>query len=203
MNACLQSCPKPRARRSSMPRCATARFLCMEVVGAYLGLEPRPGHLQRTSCVTIAPLLSDLAGCIAPPSPAKPQLVAFKAHSGSTGWPMPHRRDFGLMDSLPLPVCRFARAPLPAAFAMKTLRTLGACAPLTATTMSHVKPFGACAHLRRLARSHHRRLWLRLMHDVAVAPQMLLRNKGIVIGDRNYHSPTAAATATESLLSNY
>ncbi len=147
MNACLQELPKARLReRGSMPTVCDSEVLCMEVVGAYLGLE-QDQAIYSTSCVTTRTSFRPCHRCIAPPSPAKPPTCRTSKHaSGSTGWPI-HLTGVTL-DSWTRCRCRYVALPAPpfaAAFAMKTLRTLRACAPLTATTMSHVKPFGACA----------------------------------------------------------
>ncbi len=147
MNACLQELPKAAcASAAPCPRCATARF-CAWKWSALTWAWSKTRPSTSTSCVTTRTSFRPCHRCIAPPSPAKPPTCRTSKHaSGSTGWPI-HLTGVTL-DSWTRCRCRYVALPAPpfaAAFAMKTLRTLRACAPLTATTMSHVKPFGACA----------------------------------------------------------
>lgn len=194
MNACLQELPKARLReRGSMPTVCDSEVLCMEVVGAYLGLEqdqaiyehfvrhyshffPTLPQVHRTTFTRQATNLSH-----------------FKARLWQH-WlaDTPHRRDFGLMDSLPLPVCRFARATFCRRFRYEdTQDTQGVRATYGYDHVARQTFWGLRLHLHVAWPGLITRLTLAPAHaaDVAVAPQMLHGQEGIVIGDRNYHSP--------------
>ncbi len=108
----LQQLPKARLRqRGPQPTLCDSEVLCMEVIGAYLGLEcdgaiydyfgrhyghffPGLREIHRTTFTRQATNLSHL----------KEQL--WQQWLTAT----PHESNFGLIDSMPLPVCRFARA---------------------------------------------------------------------------------------------
>ena len=187
----LQRLPKGRLReRGPQPTLHDSEVLCMEVIGAYLGLAQDqaiydyfvrhyphffPGLLKihRTTFTRQATNLSHL----------KEQL--WKHWLTDT----PHQHDFGLIDSLPLPVCRFARATFCRRFRFEDVQNLRA-----AYGYDHVARqtfWGFRLHLHVAWPGLITRLTLAPAHqsDVAVAPQMLENQAGIVIGDRNYHSP--------------
>ncbi len=120
----------------------------------------------------------------------------------------PHRRDFGLMDSLPLPVCRFARATFCRRFRYEdTQDTQGVRATYGYDHVARQTFWGLRLHLHVAWPGLITRLTLApaCAADVAVAPQMLHGQEGIVIGDRNYHSPQLQQHNCDkrSLLSNY
>ncbi len=144
MKQCLQQLPQARLReRGPLPTLCDSEVLCMEVVGAYLGLEqdqaiydyfvrhythffPALSRVHRTSFTRQATNLSHF----------KERLWQHWLQD------TPHHRDFGLIDSLPLPVCRL---PAPLFAAALATRTPKKSVPLTAMTMWHAKLSGVCA----------------------------------------------------------
>lgn len=191
MKACLQQLPQARLRaRGCAPTLCDSEVLCMEVIGAYLGLEqdqaiydyfvrhythffPALPLVHRTTFTRQATNLSHF----------KERLWQHWLHD------TPHQRDLGLIDSLPLPVCRFARATFCRRFRYQETQNLRA-----AYGYDHVARqtfWGFRLHLHVAWPGLITRPTLAPAHqsDVAVAPQMLENQAGIVIGDRNYHSP--------------
>jgi len=191
MNVLISRLPRARLReRGAMPTLCDSEVLCMEVIGAYLGLEqdqaiydyfvrhyshffPRLLKIHRTTFTRQATNLSHL-----------------KEHLWQH-WltDTPHQNDFGLIDSLPLPVCRFARATFCRRFRYEDVPDLRA-----AYGYDHVARqtfWGFRLHLHVAWPGLITRLTLAPAQesDVAVAPQMLKNQSGLVIGDRNYHSP--------------
>ena len=95
----------------------------------------------------------------------------------------PHDPTFALVDSLPLPVCLFARA-------YRCSRFKGEAA------------FGKDTLLRQTFygfRVHARLCWPGVItrfsvapanaHELSVLPELTERTSGVIVGDRNYHSP--------------
>jgi hypothetical protein len=191
MNACLSQLPKARLRqRGSKPTLSDSEVLTIEVIGAYLGLEqdsalhayfvrhyshffPALRRLHRTSFTRQAA-----------------NLCHFKEHL----WQhfvaqTAHQHDFGLLDSMPLPVCRFARATF--------------CHRFRSADVQGLQASYGYDHVARQTywgfRLHFRVSWPGLITalsftgaheaDSAVAPQMLHGQQGLVLADRNYHSP--------------
>lgn len=191
MNACMKQFPKARLRqRGSRPALHDSEVLCMEIIGAYLGLEqdqalydyfsrhyahffPALRGLHRTTFTRQAANLSHL----------KEKLWQHWLYD------TPHQSDLGLIDSLPLPVCRFARATFCRRFRYEDTFQLRA-----SYGHDHVARqtfWGFRLHLHVAWPGLITRLTLAPANesDVSVAPQMLQAQEGIVIGDRNYHSP--------------
>jgi hypothetical protein len=162
----------------------------MEVIGAYLGLECDQAiydyfvrhychffhALPRVHRTTFTRQATNLSHC-------KERLWQHWLTI------IPHEREFGLIDSLPLPVCRFARATFCHRFRYEDAGQVRA-----AYGYDHVARqtfWNLRLHLHVAWPGLITRLTLAPAHqaDVALAPQMLQGQKGIVIGDRNYHSP--------------
>jgi hypothetical protein len=94
-----------------------------------------------------------------------------------------------LIDSLPLPVCRFARATFCRRFRYEDAQNLRASYGYDHAARQTF--WGFRLHLHVAWPGLITRLTLAPAHesDVGVAPQMLQGQEGIVIGARNYHSP--------------
>ncbi|MCA1602671.1 MAG: IS982 family transposase [Acidobacteria bacterium] len=178
----------------ALPKLHDSEVLCMEVIGAYLGLEcdsaiyhyfrrhyahffPALPKLHRTTFTRQATNLCHL----------KERL--WQHWLGTT----PQRRDFGLnfglIDSLPLPVCRFARATFCHRFRYEDSQQLRA-----TYGYDHVARqtfWGLRLHLHVAWPGLITGLTVAPAHqaDVTVAPQLLHGQAGITLGDRNYCSP--------------
>jgi hypothetical protein len=197
MKPLVSRLPKARLRqRGALPTLHDSEVLCMEIVGAYLGLEqdqaiynyfsghyahffPRLLEVHRTTFTRQAANLSHL-----------------KEHLWQH-WlaDTPHHENLGLIDSLPLPACRFARATFCRRFRYEGAQNLRA-----SYGHDHVARqtfWGFRLHLHVAWPGLITRLTLAPAHqsDVSVAPQMLEGQEGIVIGDRNYHSPQLSFAA--------
>ena len=191
MNSYLSQLPKARLRqRGSLPTLHDSEVLCLEIIGAYLGLEqdqaiydyfsrhyahffPGLTKVHRTTFTRQATNLSQI----------KERLWQQWLHD------TPHQSELGLIDSLPLPACRFARATFCRRFRYEDASQLRA-----AYGYDHVARqtfWGFRLHLHVAWPGLITRLTLAPANesDVSVAPQMLQGQQGIVIGDRNYHSP--------------
>jgi hypothetical protein len=191
MNACLSQLPKTRLRqRGSQPTLCDSEVLTIEVIGAYLGLEqdstlynyfvryyshffPQLPRIHRTSFTRQAANLCHF----------KERLWQHWLHDTL------HHHDFGLLDSMPLPVCRFARATFCRRFRSADVYDLQA-----TYGYDHVARqtfWGLRLHFHVAWPGLITRLTVAPAHqsDIEVAPQMLQEKQGIVIGDRNYHAP--------------
>lgn len=161
MNELLCRLPKGRLRsRGPQPRLHDSEVLTMEVIGAYLGLEcdhaiyrfftrhyahffPVLAKVHRTTFTRQA---ANLSHC--------------KEHLWQR-WLLdtPHESEFGLLDSLPLPMCRFARATFCRRFRFEDVQ--GLCATYGYDHVARQTFWGLSllgletARSCRLARSHH------------------------------------------------
>lgn len=191
MKELLQRLPKARLRqRGPQPTLRDSEVLCMEVVGAYLGLEQDQAiyHYFRRHYAHFFPALSRVHRTTftrqaANLSPVKERL--WQQYVAQT----PHQRDFGLLDSLPLPACRFARATFCRRLRYEDVQGLRATYgydPVARQTF-----WGLKLHFHVAWPGLITRLTLAPAHqsDVAVAPQLLQEKSGLTLGDRNYHSP--------------
>lgn len=102
---------------------------------------------------------------------------------------VPHQPTLSFIDSTPLPVCRFARASFCRRFSHQDAHGLQA-----TYGYDHVARqtfYGFRLHLKVAFPGVVTGLSLTGAHisDVATAPQLLEAQEGIVLGDRNYHSP--------------
>ena len=191
MNELLCRLPKGRLRsRGPQPRLHDSEVLTMEVIGAYLGLEcdqaiyrfftrhyahffPALAKVHRTTFTRQA---ANLSHC--------------KEHLWQR-WLLdtPHESEFGLLDSLPLPMCRFARATFCRRFRFEDVQ--GLCATYGYDHVARQTFWGLRLHVHVAWPGLITRLSLAPAHesDVALAPQLLQKQSGLVLGDRNYHSP--------------
>jgi hypothetical protein len=200
INACLSQLPKTRLRqRGSQPTLCDSEVLTIEVIGAYLGLEqdstlysyfvrhyshffPLLPRIHRTTFTRQAANLCHF----------KERLWQHWLHDTL------HHHDFGLLDSMPLPVCRFARATFCRRFRCADVYDLQA-----TYGYDHVARqtfWGLRLHFHVAWPGLITRLTLAPAHqsDIEVAPQMLQEKQGIVIGDRNYHAPDLQLPCTRS-----
>lgn len=174
-------------QRGPSPTLSDAEVLTIEAVGEYLGFSqdkgifdyfqrhyahffPALGQVHRTSFVRQAANLWKAKECL------WQRLLAWTHHDKS----------FALVDSFPLAACLFARAP-------RCRRFRGEAA------------FGRDTLLRQTFygfRMHVRVCWPGVItsfsiapanvHELQVLPEIVEGTSGIVVGDRNYHSPRTA-----------
>ncbi len=174
-------------QRGPKPTLSDAEVLSIEVVGEYLGFSedkelfdyfrrhyahffPALRRVHRTTFVRQAANLWKVKEYI------WQRLLALTHHD----------RSFALVDSFPLPACLFARAP-------RCRRFRGEAA------------FGKDTLLKQTFygfRMHVRVCWAGVItsfsvapanaHELCVLPEIVEGTSGIVIGDRNYHSPGTA-----------
>ena len=103
---------------------------------------------------------------------------------------LPHQKTLSFVDSLPLPVCRFARAPWSRNFKIEDVSGLQASYGFDHVTRQTF--FGFRLHVRVAYPGVITGFCLTGAEvcDVAAAPQRLQGAQGLVLGDRNYASPT-------------
>jgi len=191
VNTLMAQLPTGRLRqRGPQPTLHDSEVLCMEVIGAYLGLECDSAIYAyfRRYYAHFFPALSKLHRT------TFTRQATNLCHLKERLWQhwlkvMPQRRDFGLIDSLPLPVCRFARATFCHRFRYEDSQQLRA-----TYGYDHVARqtfWGLRLHLHVAWPGLITGLTVAPAHqaDVAVAPQLLHGQAGLTLGDRNYCSP--------------
>jgi hypothetical protein len=174
-------------QRGPAPKLSDSEVITIEVVGEFLGIDtdkgihsffrhhyaewfPTLGEVHRTTFARQAANLWKVKECL------WQELLALA----------PHEPKFALADSLPLPVCLFARA-------YRCRRFRGEAA------------FGKDTLLKQTFygfRMHVRVCWPGVIthfsvapasaHELRVLPEIVEGTSGLIIGDRNYHSPKSA-----------
>jgi hypothetical protein len=188
---CLPQLPKGRLReRGTSPTLSDSEVLTIEVAGAYLGLE-QDTDLYLYFVRHYAHFFPALPGVH---RTTFTRQAANLCHFKERLWQhfitqTIHSHDFGLLDSMPLPVCQFARATFCRRFRAEDVYGLKA-------TYGH-------DHVARQTywglRLHFHVAWPGLItgftlapaheSDIAVAPQLLQGRQGVILADRNYHAP--------------
>jgi hypothetical protein len=175
---------RPLRQRGPAPKLSDAEVLTIEIVGEFLGIDTDKGIYLffRRHYAEWFPTLSEVHRTTFSRQAANlwkvkeelwQELLAFA----------PHDPTFAICDSMPLPACLFARA-------YRCRRFRGEAA------------FGKDTLLRQTFygfRVHVRIAWPGLItrlcvapanaHELHLLPELLELTSGIVIGDRNYHSP--------------
>jgi hypothetical protein len=185
----LQSPPAPRPLRSRgpAPLLADSEVVTMELVGEFLGLDqdlaiyayfrrhyahffPAIGRVHRTTFVRQAANLWQ----------AKEWLWQRALRR------IPHDEQFAIVDSLPIPVCQFARA-------YRCRRFRGEAA-FGKDIVSRQTFYGFRLHARLCWPGVITRYGLAPanVHDLAMVPALVERTGGVVVGDRNYWAPSLA-----------
>ncbi len=178
---------KPLRQRGPQPMLSDSEVLTMEVVGEYLGLDQDKAIFAyfRRHYGHFFPALRSL------------HRTTFARQSANL-WRVKERlwqhllnslevdRAISLIDSFPVPVCRFARA--------NRCRRLREVSAYGYDELAHQTFFGVRAHLRvcwpgvivglHLSPAH--------VHELPVAERLLERAQGWALGDRNYWSPVLA-----------
>lgn len=181
-------------QRGPTPKLSDAEVLTIEIVGEFLGLDtdkalyryfrrhygewfPALGEVHRTTFARQAANLWKIKERL------WQELLALA----------PHDPAFAICDSMPLPACLFARA-----YRCKRFRGEAA--------------FGKDALLRQTFygfRVHVRVCWPGVItrfsvapanaHELYVVPELLEFTRGLVVGDRNYHSPETKEDLARSM----
>jgi hypothetical protein len=175
---------EPLRQRGPAPKLSDAEVIAMEIIGEFLGMDtdkgiylffkrhygewfPALGSVHRTTFARQAANLWKLKERL------WQELLSLAAHDPT----------FAICDSLPLPACLFARA-----YRCSRFRGEGA--------------FGKDTLLRQTFygfRVHVRVCWPGLItrfsvapanaHELSVVPEIVEGTSGLIVGDRNYHSP--------------
>jgi hypothetical protein len=181
-------------RRGPAPKLSDAEILTLEIVGEFLGIDtdkdiylffrrhydrwfPALGEVHRTTFARQAAKLWKVKECL---------WQEFLALA-------PHDPAFALVDSMPLPACLFARA-------YRCRRFRGEAA------------YGKDTLLRQTFygfRIHVRICWPRIItrfsvapanaHELSVVPELVESTRGLLVGDRNYHSPKTKEELARSM----
>ena len=171
-------------RRGPAPKLADSEVLTIEVVGEFLGIETDKGLYDHFRCHYAEWF----------PTLAKVHRTTFCRQAANL-WIAKHRLwrhllgrvcfdpELSLIDSFPIPICRFARA--------YRCRRLAEASAFAYDEMTKQTFYGMRAHVRicwpgvicgtSLAPAN--------VHELAVAEELLKEAKGWALGDRNYWSP--------------
>ena len=170
--------------RGPAPKLSDAEVLTIEIVGEFLGLDTDKGIFRyfREHYGEWFPVLGKIhrtTFCRQAANLWKVKERLWKEILSLT----PHKPGFALVDSMPLPACLFARA-------YRCRRFRGEAA------------FGKDTLLRQTFygfRIHARVCWPGIItrisvapanaHELSVLPEIVEGISGLVVGDRNYHSP--------------
>jgi Transposase DDE domain len=175
---------KPLRQRGPQPQLCDSEVLTMETVGEYLGLDQDKAMFCyfRRHFAEFFPVLRRI------------HRTTF-ARQAANLWRVKERlwqqlvpglkgdRAISLIDSFPVPVCRFARAP--------RCRRLRAVSAYGYDELAHQTFFGVRAHLRVCWPGVIVGLHLSAanVHELPVAERLLEGARGWALGDRNYWSP--------------
>jgi hypothetical protein len=174
--------------RGPAPILYDSEVVTMEIVGEYLGLEqesalfayfrrhyahffPAVRHVHRTTFVRQAANLWRLKECL------------WQSLLGK----VPHDSTFAIVDSLPLPVCQFARA-----YRCRRFRGQAAYGKDTLVRQTF---YGMRLHVRLEWPGVITRFCVTAanVHELAVVPALAEQTVGTLVGDRNYWAPALAA----------
>jgi hypothetical protein len=172
--------------RGPAPKLSDAEVITIEIAGEFLGMDTDGAIYRyfRRHYAEWFPTLSEVHRTTFARQAAN--LWKAKEHLWQKLLSQaPHDPDFALVDSLPLPVCLFARA-------YRCRRFRGQAA------------FGKDTLLKQTFygfRVHARVCWPGVItafclapanaHELSVLPDLVERTRGVVVGDRNYWSPRA------------
>lgn len=174
--------------RGPEPTLADSEVLTMEVVGEYLGLVQDSALFAyfRQHYAHFFPALARVHRTTFVRQAAN--LWRLKEHL----WQdvlrrVPHDERFAIIDSFPLPVCQFARAP--------RCRRFRAEAAYGKDTLVRQTFYGLRVHVRAEWPGVITRFGLAPanVHELTALPALTEQTRGILVGDRNYWAPTVAA----------
>ncbi len=175
---------EPLRQRGPAPKLSDAEVIAMEIIGEFLGMDtdkgiylffkrhygewfPALGCVHRTTFARQAANLWKLKECL------WQELLALA----------PHDPSFAICDSMPLPACLFARA-----YRCKRFRGEAAFGKDTLIKQTF---YGFRVHVRICWPGLITRLSVAPAnaHELSVVPELAERTSGLLVGDRNYHSP--------------
>jgi hypothetical protein len=171
-------------QRGPAPKLSDSEVLTIEIVGEFLGLDtdeaifryfrrhhaewfPTLGEVHRTTFARQAANLWKIKERL------WQELLSL----------VPHDRGFAICDSMPLPACLFARA-------YRCRRFRGEAA-FGKDTLLKQTFYGFRMHVRIAWPGVITRLCVAPAnaHELSVVPELTERTSGLLVGDRNYHSP--------------
>lgn len=191
MKQLIPQLPKGRVReRGPATTLCDSEVLTMEVVGSFWGLHQDSAlftHFKRHHAALFPALL-------------RVHRTGF-ARQAANLWKIkeklwqhlllqvPRHAHLSFIDSVPLPVCRFARATFCSRFRCADVQ--GVQASYGYDHVARQTFWGLRLHFHVVWPGVVRRIVITPAHvsDVAAAPELLAGAAGIVIGDRNYHAP--------------
>lgn len=191
MKQLLPQLPKSRVRQSGpAPLLSDSEVLTIEVMGLFLGHAHDKATFDyfRRHHPVLFPALAGVHRTTYTRQSANLWRVKEKVWQALVK-ALPQHAALHFLESVPLPVCGFARATFCRRFDREDVAGLKA-----AYGYDHVARqtfYGFRLHLQVSFPGVVRRLVLTPAHvaDVAASPDLLQNVQGIVIGDRNYHSP--------------
>ena len=173
-------------RRGPAPRLADSEVLTIEAVGEFLGLDNDEAIFRyfREHYGEWFPALRKVHRTTFARQAANLWTVKESVWQGLLSR-IPHDPAFALCDSMPLPACLFARA-------YRCRRFRGEAA-FGKDTLLKQTFYGFRVHLRVCWPGVITRFSVAPanVHELSVLPELLESTSGLIIGDRNYHSPKA------------
>ena len=171
-------------QRGPFPRLSDAEVLTIEVVGEFLGMDTDEAIFRyfREHYGEWFPVLREVHRTTFARQSANLWKVKESIWQGLLSW-TPHDPAFALCDSMPLPACLFARAYRCRRF--KGEATFGKDTLLKQTF------YGFRVHARVCWPGVITRLSVAPAnaHELSVLPELVESTSGLIVGDRNYHSP--------------
>ena len=171
-------------RRGPAPKLSDAEVLTIEIVGEFLGIDTDKGlyHYFRQHYGEWFPALCEVHRTTFVRQAAN--LWKLKERLWQELLPFaPHYPTLALCDSLPLPVCLFARA-------YRCRRFRGEAA-FGKDTLLKQTFYGFRMHVRVCWPGVITRFYMAPanVHELSVLPELVERTSGVIVGDRNYWSP--------------
>ncbi|HEV2461154.1 MAG TPA: IS982 family transposase [Ktedonobacterales bacterium] len=175
-------------QRGPAPTLADSEVLTMEVVGEYLGLEQDSALFAyfRRHYAHFFPALRTLHRTTFVRQATNLWWLKEQLWQRVLDW-IPHDPAFAILDSLPLPVCQFARA--------YRCRRFRGTAAFGKDTLVRQTFYGLRVHVRLEWPGVITRFGVAPAnaHELTALPALAEQTSGILIGDRNYWSPATMA----------
>jgi Transposase DDE domain len=170
--------------RGPLPKLSDAEVLTIEVVGEFLGIDTDEGIFRyfRRHYGEWFPTLGEVHRTTFARQAANLWKIKEDLWQGLLAL-APHDPTFAICDSMPLPACLFARA-------YRCRRFRGEAA-FGKDTLIKQTFYGFRVHFRLCWPGVITRFLVAPanVHELAVVPELVESSSGIIVGDRNYHSP--------------